>query len=90
MENPDNKTYLGLGPQSKQVGSDGEELSLDSRYLVPSTGMLRFVERGVPTENAQQSFPRDENVLKRVRILQQYQWSTEAGFDWYDIPLVTE
>lgn len=84
--NPDNSDYQGLGPQSKKKVKDpdtGEEVELDmpQRYLVPMPGMLRFVTRGVPTENPQ--------VLKSVRILQQYQWCREAGdHGWYDIPLV--
>lgn len=85
-ENPDNKNYVDLGPQCKQqVRSEetGEmvELSLDQRYLIPTQGMLRFIEREVMIEGTE--------VPKRVRILQQHQWCMETGeFGWYDIPLV--
>lgn len=80
--NPDNNNHIGLGPQRKMI-VDGEEINMDQRYLIPTAGMLRFIERGVPTEN--------EHVLKKVRILQQYQWSQELSeFDWFDIPLVDE
>lgn len=72
-ENPDNITYEGLGPQHKIAGT-----TLDQRYLIPSGGMLRFVERETPATTA-------------VRVLQQYQWSAEEGkHDWYDIPMVVE
>ena len=81
--NPDNENYIGLGPQSKMKDSEGNDLAMDTRYLIPAQHQLRFVERGVPTE--------DPAVLKRVRILQQYQWSQELGtFGWYDIPSVSE
>ena len=66
-ENPDNKDYEGLGPQAKQ-----------RRNLIPSNGMLRFVERETPT-------------TKPVRILQQYQWSHTLGdHGWFDIPMVED
>lgn len=75
--NPDNKDYIGLGPQYKQPGT-----TLDGRYLVPEKGMLRFVERAV-------SDPEQERP--KLRILQRYEWSsTEGKFDWYDIELVTD
>lgn len=44
-ENPDNQTYLGLGPQSKIVTDDGEELDMDSRYLGAVQHQLRFIKR---------------------------------------------
>jgi hypothetical protein len=51
--------------------------------IIPIQGDLRFIERGVPTEN--------EHVLKKVRILQRYEWSyVKGGFGWYDIPLADE
>lgn len=77
-DNPDNKTYLGLGPQYKQEGT-----TLDGRYLIPSQGMLRFVEREVMDEAS--------GLAGVHRILQQWQWCAETGeFNWYDIPLVGE
>lgn len=87
-ENPDNKMYIGFGPQAKMkvICEDTEsanygkeiELNMDARYLIPVQHQLRFVwQRGVGHEGQ--------------RILQQYQWSQEKGeFDWYDIPLVSE
>jgi len=66
-ENPDNKNIIGLGPDSKLPDTD-----MSSRYLIPTPGMLRYIDTDAPN-----------------RVLQQYQWSAEAGiFDWYDIPLV--
>lgn len=66
-ENPDNYSYLGLGPQ---------------RHLIPTNGMLRFVER------RETNVPEGSQVKVRF-ILQQYQWSAKEGdFDWYDVPLV--
>lgn len=85
-ENPDNDSYLGLGPQRKMMGEDKEgnpiELALDQRHLIPTNGMLRFVER------RETNVPEGSQVRVRF-ILQQYQWSAEEGdFDWYDVPLV--
>lgn len=69
--NPDNDQTLGYGPVAEPF----------SRYLTPVNGALRFVERGVPTEN--------EHVLKKQRILQVWSWSSsESKYDWYDVPLV--
>lgn len=84
-ENPDNADYLGLGPQCKKRVPSAEtgemvELELNQRFLIPTTGMLRFVEKEVIIEGTE--------VPKRVRILQQYQYSREAGAGWFDIPLV--
>lgn len=76
--NPDNIHHIGLGPPHLIP-----ETSMDSRYLIPVSGMLRFIERGVPTENPE--------VMKKGRILQQYQWcAIESKFDWYDLPTVHE
>lgn len=78
--NQDNKHILGLGPQSNIITDDGEELDMVSRYLVPTPGTLRYVER--PEHNEACEF------VKVVRVLQQYLYSTEDScFGWYDIPL---
>lgn len=79
-ENPDNANYLGLGPQSVEP-----ETMLDSRYLIPTQGVLRFIKRSVPMPES------TDGMMTTRRILQQYQWSAEEGaFDWYDVPLVDE
>lgn len=81
--NPDNDIYLGLGPQETIKDDDGNDMNMNSRYLIPEKGMLRFAKR-VP-EDAPAGF------VKHRLILQQYQWCAETGdFGWYDIPLVTE
>ncbi len=75
-ENSDNDSYQGFGPQGKIPETD-----MDSRYLIPAAGMLRFVSRDDPKLGKS----------RQLRMLQQYQWSMEAGgFDWYDVPMVTE
>jgi hypothetical protein len=67
--NPDNKDYAGYGS--------------DKAFLATTAGMLRFVERNVPTENP--------DVLKKVRLLQRFEWSAaDAAFDWYDVELVND
>jgi hypothetical protein len=72
-ENPDNGDYIGLGPQGKMEGTE-----MDSRFLIPNQGMLRFVYR-------------DEGKARPSMILQQYQWSAkDGGHNWYDLPLVVE
>lgn len=81
--NPDNKNYVDLGPQSKQLDSEGNEMEMDARYLIPVQHQLRFVIR------AESQLP--QGIVKDVRILQQYQWSMEEGqFDWYDVPMVND
>lgn len=73
-ENPDHKDYVGLGTQGKIP-----ETTLDSRYLTPTQGMLRFVEKEVD----------NYGTPAKALILQQYQYSAnDNGFNWYDVPLV--
>jgi hypothetical protein len=72
--NPDNKDYEGLGPQ--EIIPD---TTLNSRFLSPTPGMLRFVEKEVD----------NHGTPALARVLQQYQYSAnDNGFNWYDIPLV--
>ena len=83
MENPDNKDYVGFGSQADQLDSDGNSLGIKRRFLIPSPGMLRFVDRDI--HNATNEY------AETARILQQYQHSANEGkFDWYDIPLVAK
>jgi hypothetical protein len=57
------------------------ELKRSQEKYAPRQGQLRFVEREVVIED----------VTKKVRILQQWQWSNvDHCFDWYDIPLEME
>jgi hypothetical protein len=73
-ENPDNNMYIGLGPTETIP-----DTTLESRFLVPNAGMLRFVEKEVD----------NYGTPSKARVLQQWQWSAKAGgFDWYDVPLV--
>lgn len=44
-ENPDNKYYVDLGPQSKQKDSEGNEINMDARYMIPVQHQLRFIKR---------------------------------------------
>ena len=75
-ENPDNKDYVGLGPQTKTP-----ETNMNSRYLIATPGMLRFVNKIVD----------NHGTPAKARVLQQYQWShTNGNYSWYDIPLVEE
>jgi len=77
-ENPNNNDYMGLGPQTKVPNTN-----MDSRYLIPSNGMLRFVKRNVPTENP--------DVMEKTCILQEYGYSQILGeSDWFDVPLVED
>lgn len=76
--NPDNKTYLGLGPPWKIP-----ETTLDGRYLIASEGMLRFVNRAEHNETSE--------FVKTLRILQRYEWSAEMKkHDWFDVELVDD
>ncbi|MHC4312587.1 MAG: hypothetical protein ACYSW3_09015 [Planctomycetota bacterium] len=81
--NPDNEHVIGLGPNEKMKDSEGNDMVMDMRYLIPEKGMLRFVSRAVVQDT--------EGPVATRLILQQYQWSAEKSeFDWYDIPLVDE
>lgn len=72
--NPDNKDYIGLGPQEKIP-----DTPLNSRFLTPTNGMLRFVEKTVD----------NHGTPAKARVLQQWQYSAnDNGFNWYDVPLV--
>ena len=80
--NPDNEHVIGLGPNEKMKDSEGNDMVMDMRYLIPDHGQLRFVQK---TDTSDATHP------VTTRILQQYQWSAEKSeFDWYDIPLVDE
>ena len=75
-ENPDNKDYIGLGIQEAIP-----DTTLESRFLSPIQGMLRFVEKEVD----------NHGTPAKARVLQQYQYSARDNrFNWYDIPLVEE
>jgi hypothetical protein len=73
-ENPDCCDYIGLGPQSKKH-------NMDTRYLIPTPGMLRYVDGTID----------NHGTPAKARLLQQYQWSAKEGdFGWYEIPLVED
>lgn len=79
-ENPDNGSYLGLGPQAYVKDADGNDTNIQERYLIPVAGMLRFVKVKDPDGP-------DHGECR----LEQFQWSSEDGkHDWYEIPLVEE
>jgi hypothetical protein len=72
-ENPNNIEYQGLTAPSDELGV---------AFLIPTQGMMRFVERAEPMSS---------KTVKVVRILQQYQWSAKlGGFDWFDLPCIKE
>lgn len=43
--NPDNEHFIGLGANEKMKDSEGNDMVMDMRYLIPEKGMLRFVVR---------------------------------------------
>ena len=70
--NPDTKDYIGYGNE--------EGMAPGGAYLIPSAGMLRFVER---TDRSDPGHPSTK------RILQRYEWShTLKTHDWFDVALV--
>ena len=75
--NPDTKDYIGYGNE--------QGMTPGGAYLVPSTGMLRFVERPVEFNHGEG----DVVTVKNQRILQRYEWSHSLGnHDWFDVALV--
>lgn len=57
--------------------------------IAPAGGEIRFVEReaSVPVPGQ----PEDVVQVKKLRILQRYEWSyVDSKWGWYDVPLMEE